>query len=588
MQFLSDFILSFRSLNIYLKLFFVASFIIGSWARYQNLFNLGYYFDMVETQFTWGRGAFTDGVFGFWQNYPMAKHYDYPPISLIYEYFVYALAKVFSGDITQNFVTILKSVNWLFDLILTLFIVAFGNFLRDHKLTSKNSLNPQSLGWILAGFFYAIPSSWFVSGVWGQNDTLMILITLVCLFILVAQGFFENWKLPFLDQIKNSHNLFSNPYFWSGFILAIGFWIKQQPILLLPILGLIFMNKKGEHGIPKNKDVFTAIAWVLPIILSFAVLGLFYTEIPIQFSNPFNSFTTNFGFNYPVISSWGILANLGTLLVFIIPFTILVYFQFWDLKKEQIGSKTSTWFELRKFLLGFWLVSTIIAIPFVISNYQRFARVTLAAVIRGDSIANGATTFWGIFVHLKSANDLVLGFGGKGLSVRNAALIIYLVLVGFLLFRYLNLDFKKLKTWDLSVIFAHKLNLFQLLAIMWVHTTSYFLFFPNMHSRYLHFGVIYSLFVTFFIPLKKPLIASLWIVGLLILNIFYALNGFLVFGVNNDSPIWVRNFIELFTTGGRNIDAWWLSSVGIFVSFVIMYTALILADIWDKKSPVQN
>jgi|GEM_PF-3357753 len=614
MNFIRKIAAEYRQLPLIIKAFVILAAIVGSVFRYQNLFNLGYYFDMVETQYTWGKLAFEQGVFGFWQNYPMAKHYDYPPISLIYEYFVYAFSKVFSGDGVQNFVTILKSVNWFFDVVMAGFLILFGYFIKngDREITATTSsslsssfqdlktsssyFNPASLGWFLASVFYLSPSSWFVSGVWGQNDTLMVLITLLCLWILLSKNI--NLK----SQLNSLGSNFKNPFFLAGVLLAVGFWIKQQPILLVPILGLIFIHKKS------NKDIIKAILWVLPFIIISSLLGLFYNSEGREFGNSLNFLTKLVGFDYPMVSNWGIIANLGTLIVFVIPLIILIYLQF----KVK---KVTAWQDLRRFLLGFWLISAIIAIPFVIANYQRFARVTFAAVIRGDSIAVGATTFWGIFKELKTANDLILGI----LPLRYTAIIIYLGFIGFLLWKYLKLDLKKLRTLDFSraegyqsqglllrtldfsraegyqsqglllrtldlrVIFSQKLSLFQLLAIMWLHTTCYFLFFPNMHSRYLHFGIIYSLVVTLFLPLKNRLVAGLWITGLVILNIFYSLNQFLVFGSNNADPSWVKNLIDWFSTGGRNIDAWWLSSFGIFVSFVLMYAALILVEIQQKK-----
>lgn len=607
MLFLKLILNQFKTLNIFLKIFVVLSIFFGSLFRYQNLFNLGYYFDMVETQYTWGKLAFEQGIFEFWKSYPMAKHYDYPPISLVYEYFVYGFTKLTGQNSIQSFVAILKFVNWFFDLIQTIAIGYFGHFLSNRfpikpgmtdtavvQPTDNNSnLHPVSMGWFLAGLFYLSPTSWFVSGVWGQNDTLMVLITLVCLLMLVVRFFnYHNTmgastketvtlapagilnRSPIKLGITTAE-LLTSQYFLAGILLAIGFWIKQQPILLLPILGLIFIHGKS------NKDILKAIFWTAPFILASTVLGLFYNSQGRKFSNPFNFITKFFGFNYPTISNWGIIANFGTIIIFIIPLGILAYLQIKESKK--VIKQPLPWKQLRQFLLGFWLISTLIAIPFVIANYQRFARVTFATAIRGDSIANGATTFWGLFKNLKTSNDIVIGGNGFGLELKHAALLIYLTFVGFLLWKYLNLNLKKLQTWDLKVIFAHKLDLFQLLAIMWVHTTVYFLFFPNMHSRYLHFGVIYSLFVTFFLPLRKTAVALLWVSGLILLNIFYSLNQMLVFGSNNTDPSWVKQTIDWFSIGGRNIDAWWLSSLCLTISFVLMYAALIAA-LPKKKS----
>lgn len=641
---MKNFFRLFSGLNIYLKTFIVISVLVGSVIRYQNLFNVGYYFDMVYTQYTWGKLAFEQGIFGFWRDFPMLRHYDYPPISLIYEYFVFALARLSGENPVEVFVLILKSVNWFFDALFCGFLIYFGykngtieRILKQVQgdsvltkivqvgkgtngdqgiaaTTTNSSFDPVSMGWFLAAFFYLSPASWFTSGVWGQNDTLIVFITLLCLLILIIPGFVKDFipknlqdftraKPVILNLFQDLFNFLRKPKttpsatastpsgkgnlaikdfkefddltrllrsqeFWAGFLFAIGFWIKQQPLLLIPILGLIFIRQKS------NKAIFKAIIWLLPFITIGSILALFYTEKSLEFSNPVNFFTKLFGFDYAVITNWGIITNIGMALIFVIPFAVLSYF---EIKVKKI----TDWFYLRRFLLGFWLVSTLIAIPFAIVNYQRFARVTFAVVIRGETISNGATTFWGIFKNLKTATDIVIGNANFGLQLKHVAIILYLILVGFVVYKYLKLDLKKLKTLDFKVIFGRKLSLYQLFVIMWVHTSCYFLFFPNMHSRYLHFSIIFSLLISFYISFKNKWILILWSFGLILLNLFYTLNQILVFGVNNSNPIWPKQIVETF--GNQNIDIWWWSSVGIFVSFVLMYSALILKISYDRK-----
>jgi hypothetical protein len=539
----------FKSFSGFFKLFLIAAVIIGSSVRFLGLFNLGLYFDMIYTQYTWGKSAFDMGLFEFWKSYPMAKHFDYPQLSLVYEFLIASTMFLFGKSDERTFVAIIKLVNWSVDLLIPISILWLGQ-----KFNPKNQKNSQ-LTFGLAALSYVLPSIWFVSGIWGQNDSFVVLVTLGCLLLLFGQ---RDWKLSNSISEKVALNMgkvwYKNLAFWSGILFAFGFWVKQQPILLIPILGLYFVYNKTW------KDLATGFFWFLPFLVALAGFGSIYTEEQKFYQNPFSQLLSFFGVNYPIISNWGIMTNAG-ILILLIPLIILA------LKLKENG----TWRELRLWLFGFLLLTNFVSLPAIFLNSIRYARVTFAAVIRGDTIAIGATTFWGIFPQFKSASDIVLSLGNSNLSLRSAGLLIYLVIFGIAVFFVLKPPFEFTKWVKLQNFWQKQVSFKQVLALMWISSTSYFLFFTNMHSRYLHFGILYALFILAVnVSEYSKIWYKIWAFFTIFLHLWYLLNQMLVFGSDSPAPSWVRQGVEWFGQDGRNIDLWRMSSFGITVSFVIL------------------
>lgn len=561
-QFLFSQSQNFKSFSRVFKFFLIVAIIIGSLVRFLGLFNLGLYFDMIYTQYTWGKTAFDMGLFEFWKSYPMSKHFDYPQLSLVYEFLIITTMYLFGKSDERTFVAIIKLVNWSIDLLIPVSILWLGQ-----KFNPKNERNSQ-LTFGLAALSYVLPSIWFVSGIWGQNDSFVVLVTLGCLLLLFSQ---RDWKISNLISEKTTLNInkiwYKNLAFWSGILFAFGFWVKQQPILLIPILGLYFVYNKTW------KDLAVAFLWFLPFLVGLVAFGSIYTEEQKFYQNPFSGFLSLFGLNYQVVSNWGIMTNAG-ILILTIPLVILAF------KLKQKG----VWREFRLWLFGFLLLTNVVSLPAIVLNNIRYARVTFAAVIRGDTIAIGATTFWGIFPQFKSASDIVLSLGNSNLSLRSAGLLIYLVIFGASVFLLLKPPFELAKWFKIENFWRKQISFGQILALMWINTTTYFLFFTNMHSRYLHFGILYALFILAVnVSQSSKIWFRMWAFFTIILHFWYLFNQMLVFGSDSPSPSWVRQTTGWFGQDGRNIDPWRMSSFGITVTFVVLVTLLIYQVYKDWK-----
>lgn len=551
----------FKDLPGIIKILFVLSFLIGSGVRILGLFNLGLYFDMIYTQYTWGKTAFEMGLFGFWQNYPMSKHFDYPQLSLLYEFLIVSFMFLFGKTDERSFVGLVKIVNWVVDLLIPISILWLGQ-----KFNPKNRQNIQ-LSFGLAALSYILPSIWFVSGIWGQNDTFVVLITLGSLALLFSQ---KNWKLePVISQrtISNIDKIwYKNLAFWSGVLFAFGFWVKQQPVLLVPILGLYFVYNKTW------KDLVTAFFWFLPFLVSFGAFGLIYTEQQRFYENPFYRILKIFGLDYPIISNWGIMTNAG-ILILLSSLLILAF------KLNQKG----VWRELRLWLFGFLLLTNVVSLPAIILNSIRYARVSFAPFIRGDSIANGATNFWGIFPQFKSANDPILAFDDVQLSLRLSGLLVYLIIFAATVFVILKPPLQPVKWLKLQTFWQKEISFPNALILMWVSSSSYFLFFTNMHSRYLHFGILYALFLLAVnISQASKKWFKIWFLATLVLHFWYLLNQMLVFGANSVTPTWVGQFTAWFGSGELGADPWWWSSFGISITFATLL--VLLAFVFGRKN----
>jgi|688.fasta_scaffold127204_3 hypothetical protein len=564
-QFLALQYQAFKELPAIIKTLFILAFLVGSGVRILGLFNLGLYFDMIYTQYTWGKTAFEMGLFGFWQNYPMSKHFDYPQLSLLYEFLIVSLMSLFGKSDERTFVGIVKIVNWAVDLLIPISILWLGQ-----KFNPKNKQNIQ-LSFGLAGLSYVLPSIWFVSGIWGQNDSFVVLVTLGCLGLLFSQ---KNWKLESTTSQKTISNIdkiwYKNLAFWSGVLFAFGFWVKQQPILLVPILGLYFVYNKTW------KDLVTAFFWFLPFLSSFGAFGSIYTEQQRFYENPFYQILRVFGLDYPTISNWGIMTNAGILILL----TSLLMLAF---KLHQKG----VWRELRLWLFGFLLLTNVVSLPAIILNNIRYARVSFAPFIRGDSIANGATNFWGIFPQFKSANDPVLDFANVQLSVRLSGLLAYLIIFAATVFVILKPPLQPRKWLKLQTFWQKEVSFPKALILMWISSSSYFLFFTNMHSRYLHFGILYALFVLAVnISEAHKKWFKIWFLGVLVLHFWYLLNQMLVFGANSTTPTWVGQFTTWFGSGELGADPWWWSSFGISITFATML--VLLAFVFGAKNLIKE
>jgi dolichyl-phosphate-mannose-protein mannosyltransferase len=226
-----------KKLPWYVAVLSMVLFVFGTVIRYQNLFNLGFTFDMVATQYDWGKRGFEMGYFGFWKSY--SGFFDYLPLSLLYEIAVYTLSLPFGGS-AQVFVGLLKTTNWIVDIWLSAIVY------REIKKSQRSD------AWAipLALMIYAVPVTWFISGVWGQNDTLIVIGSFFALRYLLASKY---WQL--------------------AVVFTLTFWLKQQIILIIPTLLLVAVMQETVQSFRKPLlkmfSIFALMSGIITIPLLF-------------------------------------------------------------------------------------------------------------------------------------------------------------------------------------------------------------------------------------------------------------------------------------------------------------------------------
>lgn len=207
----------FKKLDFKIKILVILVIVLGTIIRFVNLSNLGFAYDTVM-QYTWAQAGLKMGYYEFWRGY--TEFFDYLPGSLLLLMLLKTISNIFGGS-AEAFVTILKSFNWICDvalILLTLYIAA-----------KYAKYSPKKL-FLLGSLMYIIPSLWFVSSVWGQMDTFVILLVLISSLLLYER------EQQNTDNRQDQKSFYKDLAFLSGLILGIGFWIKMQTILTFPIL----------------------------------------------------------------------------------------------------------------------------------------------------------------------------------------------------------------------------------------------------------------------------------------------------------------------------------------------------------------
>jgi len=229
----------------------ISAFIFGTWIRYSNLSHVGFRFDIITTQYTWGKAVAERGFSDFWKNYD--DYFDYLPGALYLDTAVYIASTPFGGS-EEVFALLLKSVNWVSELVFVALV-----FITARKMGRRSYLSSG----LLAGLAYVLPSFWFVSAIWGQIDSLVVVLSLIALMLLVQQ-----------DSTTNT--FYKQSSWWSGILFGLALWIKMQPVLVLPVFVLIFIIKKNRKATKNFTAGFlmsTGVLLIAPLLLNPARLG---------------------------------------------------------------------------------------------------------------------------------------------------------------------------------------------------------------------------------------------------------------------------------------------------------------------------
>ena len=460
-------------------IFLTIAVFLGTLARWQNLFHLGFVFDTVTTQFEWGRAAWQLNVFEFYRSYP--GWFDYVPGNLLFLAGVYGVASVFGGSM-HTFVVVLKSAAWLVEIALALIIFAIG----------KKRVG-QARALVASGLAYLTPSLWFVSGVWGQNDTLAIMLALAS--VLAA------WKARQADAITVART-------WAvaaGLIFAAALWFKLQAILMLPIIGLLLL----VHF--QWKD-----AWkILVAAMAFAAISLIGFYVYTQNLYDQSRLAVSFGMSIFSVS------------------VVLITARKWV--------STLAWWFVSSMLVGV----TSVAVVFAALDLGKFSQGFFAPFTRQNVFSNGALNLWSIFQPISNdASTPIARLGSVDISVSWVSLAVY-ALSAFVfvraLFRRHNLRLIPSSVpqfLQLPQLFAQiRWRLFDVIFAVYFLCGMYFFFFTKMHSRYLHFTVITSL-ILLAIHKKMWKSISAWL-GMIALHLGYFFNQVGVYEASNQPQTWM-------------------------------------------------
>jgi hypothetical protein len=217
---------------------------------------VGFEFDTVETQFNWARNALEMGYGRFWVEYE--GFFDYLPGALLlimsFAFIANFFDTIIPGDNAQAFVTVMKLFNIFADLQ-----IAFVCFYYA-KLNGASKLKAL----FISTLFFAMPSFWFVSNIWGQFDSFVVLLGLLSIVLMYLGA----------RKSLTQKNIFKNLSFWSGVFFALGFWLKPLVLLTLPLILIFYLTRKDNLEILKNvKNQFFGFVFCSFLIIA---LPMFY------------------------------------------------------------------------------------------------------------------------------------------------------------------------------------------------------------------------------------------------------------------------------------------------------------------------
>lgn len=461
----------------------------GTYFRFVNLPYQGFYFDTVYCFYNWGNHSFEEGVGDFWRNYDGL--FDYLPGAVYYLLFIRAIAEIFGGG-EDNFVAVLKLFNFLFEVAFTAicFLLAY----KKGKWRFKNALT-------LASIVYSLPSIWFIGIVWGQIDTLSVTLSLFAALLLYKNN--------------SSTKIYKNNFFLSGLIMGISIWIKWQAVFILPFIVTFFASR--NKPIDSRKFIFGFI--IIPILVvpqaliadTHRFLGNLLS--PLSRGNAVSGGAPTFwqllgfeGSNEELIVKFGdsgLTVGTAGILIFLVLMLFIAYkilgFNLLKFIKEIVRKKLALLLTLLTLGVGLFFSTLDYMLPPDQHGIQYF---------------NFTTT--------NTSTAIILGL----LIIPTLTLFI----IEFIL--YIRRNSKK------------QLSFKKMTVLLFLTNFIYFMLMMNMHSRYLHTGILTGILV--FILIKNTRVHWAWGITLLLLHTSYFINQLEVFRDWNDSPTWPRQLSESF------------------------------------------
>jgi len=223
----------------------ISALLFGTWIRYSNLFHVGFRFDIITTQYTWGKSVAERGFVDFWKNYN--DYFDYLPGAVYLDTSVYYISTLFGGS-EEAFALVLKSLNWIVEIIFVGLVYMLAKRVGKYSTLTSG---------LLAALAYTLPSYWFISNVWGQIDSVVVVLSIVALLLL-------------LRPHKTLSPFYTTPSVWSGILFGAALWIKMQPILVLPVFILLLIDQRNKE-ITRNVLIGFLFSTVVMLAVPFMV-----------------------------------------------------------------------------------------------------------------------------------------------------------------------------------------------------------------------------------------------------------------------------------------------------------------------------
>ncbi len=539
----------FHDYNKFTLFLVTVIFVLGFFFRISNLFHPGFEFDTIQTQYAWSQSAldygyenkiegnwglfeiirkgfsFINGYGIFWNEYK--DYMDYLPgalfLGMIFAYIGNLLDPLLPGGSPQAFVTVMKTFNLFIDLGIAILCYLIA---RRYAHSSKEKSS------FILSVVFALPSLWFVSNVWGQFDSLVVLLAAISVILMYAR-----------NKHGGNLDLFRDYGFWSGIFFAIGFWLKPLIILLIPlILAYHFANKKA---LVIKSALLNSFFWLL-MAMGAGLLAAY-------FNSNNNSFT--------------ILGIIFSILIGVIIYTFRI----------SIGVEKPLTTMYRQ-VFGFWLGSLIIIFLPVINNPAKFVQVLSLPLTKENIVSAGASSFWSLIGTTNDASTPIISLSGIGPSIGIMGFIIFASLMILIYLRFQGIGMgnnhfhRGLELKNISFkldefierLFQRKISFANFTILMTLLGSSYFLFITKMHSRYLIWSIIFSLLALAAISNKKHWTG--WFVMLLVMHFGFILNQLGVFNAWYQTIPWISHVLTMI-----NADEGRLSSLSIFLGFLGLY-----------------
>ena len=198
-------------------------------------------YDTIVTQNTWAESAISMGLNNFWSNYSWSV--DYLPGAIVFDVIIKFIANIFNSS-PQAFVVTIKIFNNLIDLIFSLAIY----WIMITRLDVKKDKS-----FFYSALFFISPAALYVSGYWGQFDSLIVMLVFISIYLMV-------FEIKYADH-----------FVLSGMVYALALSLKLQPAVYLPFIMIFLIVTYKFNALLKYLGGFLVVITAInipPIIIS--------------------------------------------------------------------------------------------------------------------------------------------------------------------------------------------------------------------------------------------------------------------------------------------------------------------------------